>query len=376
MMYASLVQSVTHDDYEPLASPGYRSRSTLSPEVFTALKRHGQPLLPNLRELTWASCYNPRSMLDVLNLVSPTLKTLHLLIDNFIAAESPLLAEVFDGLLATPDLQLETFDFNVRRAHPHVEQALFRFLQAQPGINTLTLLTYHFSRQMTSAIGTLHNLRNLDLSWIMVDITDEDVNEALQQLRGSCPLLRCLTLKWGFDPKEDPKEFDFEPLLGCGWDLEELELKRGRGLKMSSTDLRRMGETWPNLRRLHVYWMHFSPADPVPLGLSLSDLNVLATSFPKIENLYLILNCDEEDLAEPPTLASFNHLQTLYASEWIIPETKVNQVAAYLAHLRPEVLRSSKHQVIYGGYPATQARSDANRSRWKEVAAAIEDIQK
>lgn len=283
---------------------------------------HG-PLLPNLHSLGWTSNdKHPESPLQVLPLISPSLRSLELVFCDTVKP-IPHFCRAIEGIAGREDVRLASLRVNtITNNDINVAGALAFLLEIQTGLESVEICRFDVAGPVGKRIPLLPLLRHVEFN---VRFDEEvEVRAFLENLAQGCPLIE--TLEIGMDTPSDewPAEAlqfqTIQPLLQLK-SLKYLYLRYDWKIVIEDADVQSMGNAWPNLGNLTI-------TSSAPISI----LSAFAQAFPStLKDLTLTFN-----FPHPPTFdqdtPAFSSLPDLYI--WVsspLPPQMVSDVAAFLS---------------------------------------------
>lgn len=371
--YARLIRTICHPDTRRrwwLSESEQGLSYHISPEVFELLSSRG-PLPHGVKALYFGVQRNGRDITHLPALLHSNIKLLH--ITATAESQLDLLCKTFVELSQIRDFQLKEFSSSLALMMNWDEQradAIAPFLESQKNLESLKIREcFGLGPRTVQAIVRLSNLRYLTIEWRASTVM-ETINDLTAHVSEGCPLLRQLRLIWLVTSHPGDTPFNFDNLYK--WQLEVVELGieyPTQNANPSLGDLRKMGKAWPDLKVFKINWANRSVGDEPNVGLPLSALDLIAYQWPNIVELNTALEWTQDP---PAPTAQFKNLQELPASEWYIPQGKVEEVADYLMDLEvsPDALRHAGMSRQFGDVE-TRARYESSRNRWRAVVALM-----
>lgn len=242
--------------------------------------------------------------------------------------------------------------------YPVATAAFAPFLASQTQIQLLHLRCDSLLPNVIAALSNLTKLRNFDFWWNHGLAMSPDI---LQRLAEATPSVE--VLKFGWQPWM-AGYWPIDPFLL--WNLVDVELRGYPTLGYGKHDLERMAKAWPRLARLDIN------GPGVHEHIPLSTLDRIATLFPNLVDLNILLDIKMKLDTLPTPEGRFHHLKRLRVCDWVVPEAAIPKVADYIATLCPGnqvVLDYAK--VDRGLFLQIEADAREVRNRWKDVEILV-----
>ncbi|KAG8931665.1 hypothetical protein FRC01_001000 [Tulasnella sp. 417] len=203
-------------------------------------------ILPRVTEIDWTETFEAGWPLQLIHLLSPTLKSfgLNILSDRTTSVTDG--RDVLRHLAFLPGLKLKRLQARWIDSVPTLDVAVCDVLDRQRGsLASFSHQSFNLNQQLGTSLSQLPNLVNLELKFTNVNTRgDEDFNEFGALLASKCPGLRTIRFCIPFGPREFTF-CAFQPLTRIGG-LREIRLGC-RELDLKEKDFKEMGESWRSL---------------------------------------------------------------------------------------------------------------------------------
>ncbi|KAG9051455.1 hypothetical protein FS837_006631 [Tulasnella sp. UAMH 9824] len=310
------VRTLHHDDD---GRPGSTDLATelkgrIAPSVMPYLLLHQswagseRFLLPNLENLEW-TVHCAQSLPHLPYLTSPNLRELAINLDAASIPSVPVM-RCLEVLASLPGLELSrlriTTKYKVKDHDLELAPAVASFVKSQQALSTLEVEWLYSQSEIIQSL--LHHQRLVSLELLLAFDEYHLVQTSLQSLAGYCPLIETLKI---FCPKNflQPMTCDIiRPLFRCR-QLWELQVCYGGDFRVTSDDVRSMGEAWGELEVLNLCaGAKSSHWDGAPFTLL---LDFAAAFGPKLRRLALNFACPDELPTADIVNTSFSQLEIL-----------------------------------------------------------------
>ncbi|KAG8953295.1 hypothetical protein FRC04_002705 [Tulasnella sp. 424] len=202
-------------------------------------------ILPRVAEIHWKQTDSAGVVLDLILLLSPTLKSLALEVWSYGKEVMIDTLVVLRHLACLPGLKLESLGVKWLQSIPGLEDAVCDILDRhQDSLKSFSDRSYNLNERLLNSLMHLVNLVNLELKFEHDSmLTEEDFNEFSNVLASRCPGLKKIRF---WDPFAQKVTFyAIRPLTR----IKGLRgiLAESRDLDLKVEDFREMGDAWRSL---------------------------------------------------------------------------------------------------------------------------------
>ncbi|KAG8911283.1 hypothetical protein FRC01_005798, partial [Tulasnella sp. 417] len=358
----------------------YGARSLLLAKLPTLIASEcleNEPLLPNVQAISWAVLGDIANLPLILPFISPSLKSLTL--DVYASdseEEGDPVRQLFDGLTASPGLNLESFNFEKPELGARIVKRLVSFLERQPNLKGFGLSSDPYLEPRTIQ-GMLFSNLPTGLRELNVEVEFHDKNEyvaLIQTILKRLPDLRVLELVLTSHPDSwNLSDFkSLSPLLQ-NTNLEELTLYVSEEIHFDTRDIYALGKALPHMAQLDLR-LHYSslPALKIPA----SSLIDFAIAFPNLRVLTTDISCTdiplaplEGDKSAEPDAPNLSNLRILNVGTSSLSQDDVTRMAKFLATLGPGPLLEIE-------YDGKKNDSEDSVRPWRDVEAMVKLIRR
>ncbi|KAG8931883.1 hypothetical protein FRC01_000652, partial [Tulasnella sp. 417] len=350
------------------------------PTIVAPERPENDPLLPNIRTIIWKLSTGTANLHRVLLFIPPSLKSLTLDLPASAREEGDSVRQLFDGLMASPELDLETFKFTKPEVGARMVERLSSFLERQPNLKVLVISTDPYLEPRVSQERLFPTLPS-GLRELRADVEFHDKTEyiaRIQTISQRLPNLRVLKLVLSSIGSWDLSNFEsLSPFLQ-NRNLEELTLYISTAIHLDTRDIHALGKALPRITRLDLR-LHYNvwPA----LKIQASSLMDFAKAFPNLRVLTTDISstdisCTDIPLASlegnesaEPEAPKFLNLRVLNVGTSSLSEDDVVRMAEFLAKVCADPLL----EIEYDG-----KKNDSGDSvrPWRDVEAMVELIRR
>ncbi|KAG8914023.1 hypothetical protein FRC01_004254, partial [Tulasnella sp. 417] len=377
--YASRIRRFDAKDVVPHPSR-YAARSHLLAELptFIAPERLGnEPLLPNVQAISWAVLVDIANLPRILPFISPSLKSLTF--DVYASdseEERDPVCQLFDGLTASPGLDLESFNFDKSDVGAEIVKRLLSFLERQPNLKVFRLSSDPYLEPRTVQNMLFSNLPT-GLRQLSADVEFHDKYEYTALIQTILErLLDLRVLKLVLTSHHDSWNVsDFKSLapLLQNPSLEELTLYVSGDIHFDTRDIYALGKALPHMAQFDLR-LHYSSLPA--LKIQASSLMDFAKAFPNLRVLTTDISCTdiplaslERDKSTGPDAPNLSNLRIWNVGASSLSQDDVTRMAQFLAMLGPSPLLEIE-------YDGKKNDSEDSVRPWRDVEAMVKLIRR
>ncbi|KAG8916018.1 hypothetical protein FRC01_003435 [Tulasnella sp. 417] len=377
--YATRVRRLDFKDFGKHTSK-YRNRSLPLAEIPTLIAAkdlEDEPLLPNVKAITWSVVADIANLPRILPFISPSLKSLafDVYTSEFEEDGDPT-RQLFDGLTASPGLDLESFNFEKPEIGAEIVKRLLSFLERQPKLKVFGLSSDPYLEPRTVQ-SMLFSQLPTGLRELSADVEFHDESEytaLIQTILKRLPDLRVLKLvltshhdSWNLSDFKS-----FSPLLQNP-NLEEMTLYVSGDIHLDTRDIYALGKALPLMTQFDLR-LHYSSLPA--LKIQASSLMDFAKAFPNLRVLTTDISCTdiplasiEGDKSAEPDAPNLSNLRILNVGASSLSQDDVTRMAKFLAMLGPGPLLEIE-------YDGKKKDSGDSVRPWRDVEAMLKLIRR
>ncbi|KAG8931667.1 hypothetical protein FRC01_001002 [Tulasnella sp. 417] len=206
-------------------------------------------LLPRVAEIDWELTDEPRSLPQLVPLLSPTLKSFTLHSDSGSMSEDIDTIVVLRHLAFLPGLKLLKLGANWLESTPDLDPAICDILDSQKEtLMSFSHQTFDLNERFSASISRLRSLVRLDLDFSGThNQTNQNFNNFSATLASRCPILQFVRLRNMFGA-QGRTFYAFLPLTGIK-EMKSIQI-HCVDLALELQDLQEMGASWRSLKEL------------------------------------------------------------------------------------------------------------------------------